>query len=290
REATPAGRGGRCVVGYGVASLRRFLVLPRVIWYLARAPRDRTQAWETYWRGIDGGGPDGDVLWDAGTDRELSRCRDQAVTHLHRDLPVVDVACGNGTQAVLLADHFPMVVGIDVSAEAVARARQRAARRTSVSFRVLDVTRPGVGRALAAEIGPANVHIRGLLHVLDDAERRAVAANLADVVGDSGVVLLMETAFAGGALGYLERLGARLTEFPQTVARLLRAGVPVPREFDQKQLARSFPSDVWQVLDSGTTELDVVTTPTAGEGASVPAFFAVLRRRTDAAEEIGPRI
>lgn len=270
-----------------MASLRRFLVLPRVIWYSARAPRDREQVWDTYWRGIGGGGPHGDVLWDAATDRELGRCRDQAVSHFHPDLPVVDVACGNGTQAVLLADHFPKVVGIDVSAEAIERARQRAEGRTSVSFRVLDVTRPGVGRALAAEIGAANVHIRGLLHVLDDAQRRAVAVNLADVVGGSGVVLLMETAFAGGALGYLERLGARLTEFPQTVARCLRAGLPVPREFDEKQLARSFPAHVWQVLASGTTDLDVVVTSTAGEPATVPAFYAVLRRRTDAVPEPG---
>jgi SAM-dependent methyltransferase len=256
-----------------------------VIWYSARAPRDRTEAWETYWRGSGGGGVHGDVLWDAATDRELDRCRDQAVSHLDPALPVIDVACGNGTQAVLLADHFPSVVGIDVSTEAVARARQRAAGRPSVSFRVLDVTQPGVGRALAAEVGVANVHIRGLLHVLDDAQQRAVTANLADMVGGSGVVLLVETAFAGGALGYLERLGAQLTRFPQTVARCLRAGLPVPREFDGKQLARSFPSQTWQVLASGTTDLDVVVTPAAGQQATVPAFFAVLRRRTDAAPE-----
>lgn len=263
-----------------MASLRRFLVLPRVIWYSLRAPRDPVRVWDTYWGGIGAGGPHGDVLWDAASDRELRRCRDQAVSHLSPDLPVVDVACGNGTQALLLADHFPRVVGIDLSAEAVARARQRVEGR-SVSFRVLDVTRPGVGRALAAELGPANVHVRGLLHVLDDAQRRAVAANLADVVGASGVVLLMETAFAGGALQYLERLGARLTGIPQTVARCLRAGLPVPREFDERQLARSFPSHVWQVLASGTTDLDVVVAPAGGEPATVPAFFAVLRRRSD---------
>ena len=270
-----------------MARLRRFLVLPRVIWYSARAPRDREQAWNTYWSGIGRGGPHGDVLWDAATDRELNRCRDQALSHLDGDLPVVDVACGNGTQTVLLADHFPSVVGIDVSADAVALARQRAQGRPSVSFRVLDVTRPGVGRALAAEIGAANVHIRGLLHVLDDAQRRSVAANLADLVGASGVVLLMETAFAGGALGYLERLGARLTEFPETVARCLRAGLPIPREFDSRQLARSFPSDVWRVLASGTTDLDVVVTSKAGKPATVPAYFAVLRRRADGAPEPG---
>jgi L-serine deaminase len=33
----------------------------------------------------------------------------------------------------------------------------------------------------------------------------------------------------------------------------------------------------------------VVTTPTAGAAATVPAFYAVLRR-TDAAQQIGPRL
>src|SRR3712207_947988 len=92
RRSTGDVHSGCCIVRYGVASLRRFLVLSRVIWYVARAPRDRQQAWDTYWRGVGEGGRNGDVLWDAATDRELSRCRDQAVSHLNLDLPVVDVA------------------------------------------------------------------------------------------------------------------------------------------------------------------------------------------------------
>ena len=261
-----------------MATLRRFLVLPRVIWYSARAPRDRNQAWDTYWRDVGDGGAHGDVLWDAATEREKNWCRDQAIAHFRHDLPVVDVACGNGTQALLLADHFPQVLGIDVSAEAISRARQRAHGRTSVSFQVADITRPGAGRTVAAAVGPANVHIRGLLHVLDEEQRQAAATNLADVVGDHGVVLLTETAIDGDALDYLERLGARLTGFPPTVARCLRAGLPVPRHFDGRHLARAFPATVWQVLASGTTDLDVVVRSPAGDPATVPAFFAVLRR------------
>ncbi|GAA4974905.1 class I SAM-dependent methyltransferase [Actinoplanes utahensis] len=260
-----------------MAALRRFLVLPRVIWYAARAPRGRDRVWDTYWRDIGGGGADGDVLWDGATDRGTRWCLDQALRHFDPALPVVDVACGNGTQALLLADRFAPVVGVDVSGEAVARARQRAAGRSRLSFRVADITRPGAGRDLAAELGPANVHIRGLLHILDERQRRAAAGNLADLAGERGVVLLVETAGAGGALRYLEQLGVRLTAFPQTVARCLRAGLPIPRDFGERELARAFPADRWQVLTTGTTDLDVVVT---GGPTAVPAFYAVLKRRT----------
>jgi len=259
-------------------ALRRLLVLPRVIWYTARSPRDRTQAWDTYWRGVARGGVGGDVLWDSATERERRRCREQAVAHLDPALPVVDVACGNGTQTVVLADHFPSVVGVDVSPEAIARARRHIGDRSSVSFRVLDVTAVGAGQALARDIGPANVHVRGLLHILDDEGQRAVAENLADIVGDRGIVLLVETAFAGGGLRYLERLGARLTSFPHTVARCLRAGLPIPRAFDGEQLRRVFPGPRWEVLASGTTELEVVVSAAAADLTTVPGYFAVLRR------------
>jgi SAM-dependent methyltransferase len=255
------------------------LVLPRVIWYSARGSRDRAQVWDAYWRGIGRGGVGGDVLWDSATERELRRCRDQAVAHFDPALPVVDVACGNGTQTAVLADHFPSVVGVDVSPEATARARQHVGDRPSVSFRVLDVTRVGVGQTLARDIGPANVHVRGLLHILDDDGQRAVAENLADIVGDRGILLLVETAFAGGGLRYLERLGARLTSVPETVARCLRAGLPIPRVFDGEQLRRVFPAARWEVITSGTTELDVVVSSAAGDLAMVPGYFAVLRRR-----------
>lgn len=258
-------------------TLRGLLALPRVIWYSARAPRDRAQAWDTYWGGIGQGGAGGDVLWDSATERELRRCRELAVAHLDPRLPVVDVGCGNGTQSLVLADHFPSVVGVDVSPEAIVRARRRSGDRSPVSFRVLDVTADGAGRELAGEVGPANVHIRGVLHILDDDGQHALERNLADLVGDRGVVLLVETAFTGGGLAYLERQGARLTRFRETVARCLRAGLPVPRSFAAGELARVFPADRWEVLTSGTTVLDVVIPGAVGDESTMPGYWAVLR-------------
>ena len=156
-----------------------------------------------------------------------------------------------------------------------------AASGTSVSFQVFDVAAPGAGRALAETLalGPVNVHLRGLLHILDDSQRRTLVANLADLVGRTGTVLLVETAFSGSPLRYLEHLGVGPRGFPDTVTRCLRAGIPVPRMFDRAELARWFTTDAWQVRSSGDVALDVVTPGAPTPITVVPGFYAVLRPR-----------
>jgi enediyne biosynthesis protein E7 len=268
-----------------VGAWRRLLVLPRVAWGSARAPRGRGAAWDAYWASVDHGGAAGDVLWDAATPRELAWSRDQAVMHLDPALPVVDVGCGNGTQTLLLAGLFRTVVGVDVSVAAIALARRRvaaAASGGSVSFRVLDAAAPGAGRVLAdtLALGPVNVHLRGLLHVLDDAQRRTLVDNLADLVDGAGTVLLAETAFRGSRLRYLEHLGVGPRSFPDTVTRCLRAGIPMPRMFDRAALSRWFTADAWTVRSSGDVPLDVVTPGAATAITVVPGFYAVLRPRS----------
>jgi ubiquinone/menaquinone biosynthesis C-methylase UbiE len=75
------------------------------------------------------------------------RVAEQAVRRL-RDLPVqrawsyLDVGCGNGAAALLVADRFGVqVVGVDVDPEQIALARTAAGDRTNVLFMIADATR-----------------------------------------------------------------------------------------------------------------------------------------------------
>ncbi len=70
--------------------------------------------------------------------------------HLHRyafaaplvdGLQVLDAACGEGYGAALLSRSAARVSGVDVSAEAVAHARERYGARENLSFQEADVTR-----------------------------------------------------------------------------------------------------------------------------------------------------
>lgn len=99
---------------------------------------------------------------------------------------VLDVGCGTGTHAVLLARAGCRVSGIDIAAAAVARARERASG-AGVDARFV------VGDALAlpmiaAELGaPFDAILDvGLFHVLQPADRRRYAAALAAVVRRGG--------------------------------------------------------------------------------------------------------
>jgi hypothetical protein len=87
--------------------------------------------------------------------------------------------------------YAPRMLGLDRSAAAVDRARLEAAESPplgpgSLQFRVADTTAPGIGEQLYAEIGEVNVHVRGVLHVVDPPDRPTVVASLQAMLGDRG--------------------------------------------------------------------------------------------------------
>jgi hypothetical protein len=68
----------RCV------KLREYLLLPRLLFLAARAPRDQRLAWDRYWSEVARTGFDGEVLWDAGDQTEF-----REYAHADPDLPLV---------------------------------------------------------------------------------------------------------------------------------------------------------------------------------------------------------
>jgi SAM-dependent methyltransferase len=251
-------------------SWRKYLLIPRLMLVSAGAPRDQSQAWERYWQGIRRTGPDGEVLWDAGEPAEGDLLTSCLRRHADLTLPIVDLGCGSGRQARMLAELSPHVVGVDRAASAVAHAG-------AGDFRVADITGPGLGDRLHAELGDTNVHIRGVLHVLDDPGRRAVAANVAALLGERGTLFLSETDHAGDPLDYLVSQGASLKGLPPVVDRLVRSGVRAPRHFSEADQQAVFPPPAWRVLEQGNCEVYGVPLADGGPVQRIPGRYAVLR-------------
>jgi SAM-dependent methyltransferase len=260
-------------------SLRKYLLLPQVLRLSLLAPRDQRQAWERYWSEIGSTGPHGQVLWDAGVRDEMDAAIGRLRVHADMSLPVVDLGCGNGRQARALAAYASRVVGLDAAESAVRRAADESEDVPNAEFRHADVTEPGLGERLHAELGDVNVHLRGVLHVVDAAHRPAVVENIRVLLGDRGVVHLCETDVPGDALEYLEVQGATPTSMPDVVRRLVAAGLRPPSHFGAGEVATHFPDAAWCVLASGPTTMHGVPLNEGGPLQLIPSYFAVLRQK-----------
>ncbi len=265
-----------CASGRVVDWAGKVLLPPRVAWLAVRAPRDWRAGWERYWASVRSSGVGGDVLWDTGDLEEVETYLALIQEHLDTALPLVDVGCGNGRFTRHLAPLFHATVGVDLSANAVARARQESAGQEGLTFAELDATVPGAGADLAVTIGQeANVFVRGLLHVLEPSDRAAAARNLRSIVGTKGRVLIAETNFPGSKLQYLRHLGATAWHIPQPLERAI-ADIPAPDHFGADERRAAFPPADWEVVADGFT--DILTIPLRGPTAPehVPGYYAVL--------------
>lgn len=260
-------------------ALRKFLLLPQLIWYGVRAPRDQAAAWDRFWGGIRRTGPGGEVLWDAASEGELGEVLARVQKHMDKGLPVVDVGCGNGRFSRLLADHFPRVLGVDVSPRAVERAKEESAGRDHITYRVLDISSPGVGPTLGAELGEVNVFMRGVFHVFEPAQRKSAVESLRAMMGSRGTLYFAETNYEGDPLDQLVAQGATPTSMPDPLRRCIEAGIKPPRHFGDAQLRELFPGADWEVLESGPMTMRGVPLTAKAEFEPIPSFYALVRPR-----------
>jgi SAM-dependent methyltransferase len=261
-------------------SWKKFLLIPQLAWYGIRAPRDQKQAWDRYWGGIRQTGFEGDVLWDAASEAERKELLDRALAHLDRALPAVDIGCGNGRYTRALAAHFPKVLGVDVSPQAVARAqRESEGGPSNVEYRVADVSEPGTMRSLHGELGDVNLFVRGVLHVLDPKRREAAIAGFAEALGARGTLFLAETNIGNDPLEHLVHQGATPTSMPAPLRRCIEAGIRPPSHFGEPEVKSHFPDARWKMLVHGKMTLHGIPLTTATEIEPIPAYFAVVQPR-----------
>ena len=260
-------------------SWQKFLLIPRLAWHGVRAPSDAAKAWERYWGGIQRTGADGDVLWDAGSEAELSQSLQRVLSHMDRTLPILDVGCGNGRHTRALAPHFPAAHGLDLSSRAIEKAREESRDVSNISYRVLDASQPGVGRQLAEELGEVNAYVRGVFHILDPEHRLGMVRNLRELLGRRGVLFLLETAHEGSPLDYLQSLGATATSIPAPLRRCIASGVRPPEAFDERMFRKYFPEGEWETLACGKTVIHGVPMSSRDQLEQIPGFFALVRSR-----------
>ncbi|AZP21344.1 class I SAM-dependent methyltransferase [Streptomyces aquilus] len=231
------------------------------------------EAWEGFWREA----PDeqGAVFWDAEpvltAGLHLALFEPQLIDP---GLPLVDLGCGNGTQTRFLADRFPRVLGVDLSEAAVEHARQ-ADPAGQAGYRVLDAAGKGEAESLHAELGDANVYVRGVLHQCEPDDRQPFVDGLAALLGERGRAFLVE--LSEDAKPVLMGLAQSPSGPPPKLAPVFRHGI-APGEVSDAAVPEYLRAAGLSVLASG--ELPLTTTEYTADGVRIelPSKWQVVGR------------
>lgn len=231
------------------------------------------EAWEGFW----GDAPDdqGAVFWDA--EPALTVGIHLALFEPHllaAGLPVVDLGCGNGTQTRFLADRYPRVLGVDLSAAALRHARS-ADPAGQVEFRQVDAAERAEAEQLHAELGDVNVYMRGVLHQCDPDDRQPVVDGIAALLGERGRAFVVELAEAAGTV--LRGLARSPEGPPPKLAPVFAHGI-APGEVADAAVPRYVTAAGLTVLAQG--ELPLVTTEFTPDGTRIelPSRWLVVGR------------
>ncbi|QNS03284.1 class I SAM-dependent methyltransferase [Streptomyces xanthii] len=231
-------------------------------------------AWESFWENA----PDepGGVFWDA--EPALTAALHVALFEPRLaapGLPVVDLGCGNGTQTRFLADRYRKVVGVDLSAAAVDRARA-ADRAEQAEYRRIDGTDNNQVGMLHAELGDVNVYMRGVLHQSDPADRQRLVDAVGALVGERGRGFVVE--LSERARPILQGLAQSPAGPPPKLAPVFAHGI-APGEVSDAAVPEYVAAAGLDVLASG--ELPLTTTERAADGAwlELPSTWLVVGRR-----------
>ncbi|MFD4501618.1 class I SAM-dependent methyltransferase [Streptomyces sp. NPDC058457] len=232
-------------------------------------------AWESFWR--EASDEPGAVFWDA--EPAVTAAVHVALFEPHLTdpgLPLVDLGCGNGTQTRFLADRFRHVLGADIAESALDHARH-ADPAGQAGYRVLDAAEKSEAEALHAELGDANVYMRGVLHQCEPDDRQPVIDAVATLVGSRGRAFLVELSEA--ARPVLGGLAQSPSGPPPKLAPVFRHGI-APGEVPDAAVPEYLRNAGLTVLASGELPLTTTESTPDGELIVLPSRWVLAGRES----------
>jgi 2-polyprenyl-3-methyl-5-hydroxy-6-metoxy-1,4-benzoquinol methylase len=234
------------------------------------ADQELAAVWERWWAGM--GDAPGVIVWDASAG-DLQADLPRFAAAFDPALPVIDIGCGNGRQTRFLAQHFPTVVGTDISPAAIAQARTVHAE-PNVGYRVLNIRDPAAAARLHGEFGDANVYIRGVLQALPSPGRAPAVESIGLLLGRTGTLFAKELPPRDAT--YFQPL-IQVHGLPRGLPKVMRH-IP-PGQISEQELVGLFPAERFEMTGTGASHMHTINTLPGGEVITVPAIWALLRPR-----------
>ncbi|HET6858685.1 MAG TPA: class I SAM-dependent methyltransferase [Streptomyces sp.] len=232
-------------------------------------------AWEGFWR--EATGEPGSVFWDAEPALTVGLHLSLFEPHMAEPgLAMLDLGCGHGTQTLFLADRYPRVAGVDLSAAAIEHAK-RLDPLGQVRFQQLDASDKEAVHGLHAELGDAQVYMRGVLHQCEPADRQPLADAIAVLVGERGRAFVVE--LAEGARPVLMDLAQGPAGPPPKLAPIFAHGI-APGLLPDEQVAGLFSTAGLAVLARGEMPLRTAEFDAGGTRIELPSKWLVVGRLT----------
>lgn len=228
------------------------------------------QAWEGFWSATSD--TPGEAIWDC--DPSLSSEPHSALLLPYADttLPVVDLGCGNGTQTRYLSTVFARALGVDLAHAAIAHAR-RADTGGVAEYEQLNLVDTVAVRALHQKIGDSNVYMRAVIHQSEPVARPAVAAAVAELMGEKGKAFVVELTPASKDV--LQQAAGAPGGPPVKLRRIFDHGLK-PAGATDEEVPELLRAAGLTILASGDTVLPQTELMPDGSRIDLPARWFVL--------------
>ncbi|MCB0704768.1 MAG: class I SAM-dependent methyltransferase [Saprospiraceae bacterium] len=228
--------------------------------------------WDQYYVRTYGSGKN-KALWDVPVDQAIALDYQLFAKSLNPDLPIIDIGCGTGTQSVFLLNHYPRVLGVDVSAEAIKVARENH-QIENLEFDILDVTDTAQARFISKKIGPANIYMRGVLHQILDQHLPAFRQTIQTLLGTSGTMYCIEVSDQIRA--HFKQENEKFSSLPERLRQVFISNLP-PKGLSVQTLPSFFPPQEFDILSSGEAKLNTNICYSDGEAIFIPAIFGLVK-------------
>ena len=231
-------------------------------------------SWNSYYRSVKDK-PE-NVPWDVPAEKAVIQDLKRMNRHLNKDIPLIDIGCGLGTQTACLAGHFTKVTGIDISKVAIQRAADQYKSYSNLDFKTLNILNTNGCRNFFQIYGDSNLYMRGTLQQIIAEDRSDFTNSVKALLGETGRLYFIELSTT--AKDFFLHLYKTIRGFPATLDRVLKQKVTQLIGVHVDDLSAIFPASDFHILLSGE---DSITLKFDDENVvGVPATFGIIQNRT----------